>query len=245
LGEYSNILRLDHNPFKVFDSLIGLSETSFWFFRELQFITDKVGWNNLTDAQQYMFKTNIAYQTAMDSAVANSIPKIMGSVVSQPTLDFLYNYIGLQENNHAMSYVYGLDNMFGSTEASNIVDGVYTDEFIKTRLTAEVDGYDDLHKAKLSGNTDEIKRCILRCLWHQMIVENIKFPPSFFNTFAINADSKFSIPNVNKLIQLIAFDEHNIHIPTTRNIMSIINKDPEGQGFTKAMLIRPNFFLLN
>jgi len=236
LGEFSNVMRLDSNPFKVFDNLVGLSESSFWFYRELNFTVDKVGWNNLCEASKYMFKTNILYQTVMDSAVANSIPNLMGTLASQPLLRFLYSYIGLQENNHAMSYIYTLENMFGSNETTKLVDSIYTDGEIKTRLQNEVDGYDDLAEAIALNDEDKIKTNILKCLWLQMAIENIRFPASFYNTFAVNSANKFSIPNVIKQIQLIAAEEHKIHIPTTKNIMSIIRRNPEEQGFTQEML---------
>ena len=70
-------------------------------------------------------------------------------------------------------------------------------------------------------------------------LEGIKFPFSFLVTFTINDKYENAIPGFTRTIQLIAHDELNTHVPTTRHIFAILRTD-ENQGFKD--LFDNNFF---
>ena len=213
-GEYENIMRIDDNAHNVAKNLVDIAQESIWFYNEHHFNEDILGWNTLDEVSKKLFEKNITYQTIMDSAASNAIPDLIGKCVSGSYWDFLYSWIGTQEKTHSMSYSYLLDTMFGSIRLKEILDTAYTDKYIKNRLAKEVDGYDKLANAMqqykinpTDNNNILMKKALLEALVFQMIIEHIRFPASFFVTYAIHYSNDFALPNVCKMINQINFDE--------------------------------------
>jgi ribonucleotide reductase beta subunit family protein with ferritin-like domain len=124
-----------------------------------------------------------------------------------------YQYIAQNESIHATSYSEGLIEMFGD-KAEGVIDIVYSDPVIKTRLTSEIDYAEKLDR----GNMESIFKVVVAAY----LLEHIKFPFSFFVTFRINNAYGNAINGFSMLLKKIAEDEMDIHYPTNGNVIKVM-----------------------
>lgn len=240
-GKYSKYLRVDKIPkwAEVFKTLKENSEGNTWFAKEIDYKQDKTRFDDLPEDAKRAFKLNISYQTLMDSGVTSGISEVLNKCVSSSMLDLLYRRITIEESIHSESYSYGLSQTFGSS-ANEILDLVYEDEFVKERMNREKEVFANLYDLTYTDNfpyddeekMDELKLSLLKVLIGVYVLEGIKFPFSFLVTFSINDKYDNAIPGFTRTLQLIAHDELNTHVPTTRHIVAIMREDAD-QGFTK------------
>ena len=230
-GDYDRFTRIDQITYPQIKKLYESSESNTWFMNEISYEKDIVGWKELPEVAQDMFKKNISYQTLMDSGVTSIFHEV-AKVASVSELQYLYNRIGIEENIHALSYSNALDTVFGA-QAEEILDEVYTDPFIKRRMESEVDGSEKfLNVVFRQGKTDdEAKMALLELLGAVFALEGIKFPFSFFVTWTINKSYNNNIQGMARLLKLIAWDEMTVHTTTGSTVLGILRKD-ESQGFT-------------
>jgi ribonucleoside-diphosphate reductase beta chain len=230
-GDYNRYTRIDKITYPQIKKLYETSEGNTWFFNEISYEKDIIGWKEIPKNAQNMFKRNITYQTLMDSGVTSIFHEI-AKVASVSELQYLYNRIGIEENIHALSYSNALDTVFGP-EAEEILDEIYTDPFIKKRMENEVDGSDKFLDLvfRQERTDDEAKKSLIELLGAVFLLEGIKFPFSFFVTWAINKAYDNNIQGMARLLKLIAWDEMTIHTTTGSTILNILRKD-ETQGFS-------------
>ena len=178
----------------------------------IDFSGDALGFKTLPDVAQRMFKLNNGYQSLMDSGVVN-IYNDLTMCCTNPELAMIYQYIAQNESIHALSYSTGLVEMFGD-KATEVIDIVYTDPVIKTRLTSEID-----YAEKLDRNDME---SIFKVVVAAYLLEHIKFPFSFFVTFRINNAYSNAINGFSMLLKKIAEDEMDVHYPTNGNVIKVM-----------------------
>ena len=231
-GEFGHYLRIDNIQHDVAKKLKEQSEGNTWFAKEVPFDRDRIHFSNLPEDAQRAFKLNICYQTLMDSGVDNGYMTILKKIVTSSIWSMLYGRIGIEEQIHAESYSYGLIEMFGQ-KASETLDLVYTDDFIKTRMQNEIEVFNSVQKIVLDEgrSDDEAKKAVLKMLMGIYLLESVKFPYSFLVTFTINRAYNNAIQGMTRLIRLIAHDELNIHVPTNKNVLNILRRD-EQEGFS-------------
>ena len=164
----------------------------------------------------------------MDSGVTN-VYAILADMTTIPELQYLYKKIDYEEAIHAMSYSSGITQVFGA-EAEQILDIVYDDALIQARMLGEQTSALRLLQAQTNGDVEEIKKALLETLVYIYLLEGIKFPFSFFVTWAINAGYSNSIQGFSNLLKLIAHDELTVHVITGREVLNILRKDAS-QGF--------------
>ena len=156
-GPYSGVARIDTIQFPQLKKLYESSESNTWFTNELDYAHDIVGWKELPEIAQRMFKLNISYQTLMDSGVTNIFSEI-AKFGSLSEVQYLYSRISIEENIHALSYSNALATVFGS-EAEEMLDIVYTDKVVQKRMESEVDGADKFIELCINdGKMTKIKR---------------------------------------------------------------------------------------
>ena len=238
-GKKSKYIRIDKISHEIAKTLKENSEGNTWFTKEIDMKQDKVRFDSLPEDAKRAFKLNIAYQTLMDSGVTSGISEVLLKCVSTPIWDILYRRIMIEETIHSESYSYGLNEVFGY-KASEILDLVYDDKVVQARMNVEKELFRTLHDLEElddipyddKNKMRELKKALLRLLLGIFCLEGIKFPFSFLVTFMINNNYNFAIPGFNRTIQLIAHDELNTHVPTTRHLVSIFRTEEE-QGFTE------------
>lgn len=229
-GDFGNYMRIDQISYPIFKKLYEHSEANTWFTNEIDYSADGTGFKELPEYVQRMFKFNISYQTLMDSGVTNIFDDI-AKVVSITELQYLYKRISIEESIHATSYSNGLDAVFGN-KASETLDLVYTDDFIKRRLENEVNGATDfINKCIIENKTDdEAKKSLLTLLAAAYLLEGVKFPFSFFVTWTINKTYNNAIQGFSRALKLIAHDEMTFHTVTGKTVLNMLRKD-KYQGF--------------
>ena len=238
-GKKSKYIRIDKISHDIAKTLKENSEGNTWFTKEIDMTQDKTRFDSLPEDAKRAFKLNIAYQTLMDSGVTSGISEVLLRCVSTPIWDILYRRIMIEETIHSESYSYGLNNVFGY-KAAEILDLVYEDKVVQTRMNVEKDLFKSLHDLDSlddipyndKNKMRELRKALLRLLLGVFCLEGIKFPFSFMVTFTINHNYDFAIPGFNRIIQLIAHDELNTHVPTTRHLFAIFRTEEE-QGFTE------------
>jgi len=202
-------LRTDNVQYPVYKSLYEAGFGKFWTDKMIDFSGDALGFKTLPEVAQRMFKLNNGYQSLMDSGVVNVYNDLV-ACTTNPELAMLYQYIAQNESIHALSYSTGLIEMFGD-KATEVIDIVYTDPIIKTRLASEVDYAEQL-------DSNDIKS-IFKVVVSAYLLEHIKFPFSFFVTFRINNAYNNAINGFSMLLKKIAEDEMEIHYPTNANVI--------------------------
>lgn len=236
-GRKSKYIRIDQISHEVAKILKENSEGNTWFTKEIDMKQDKTRFDQLPEEAKRAFKLNIAYQTLMDSGVTSGISEVLLKCVSSSIWDILYRRIMIEETIHSESYSYGLSEVFGS-EASAILDLVYDDKVVQKRMDVEKAIFKSLHDLQDLDDIpyddpvtmNEYRKLLLQLLIGIYCLEGIKFPFSFLVTFTINDKYDNAIPGFTRTIQLIAHDELNTHVPTTRHIFAIFREE-EIQGF--------------
>ena len=233
-GDFGHYIRIDSVSHEIAKKLKEASEGNTWFTKEVDYKSDKTRFSSLPEDAQRAFKLNIAYQTLMDSGVTSGFSSILNRIVTSSIWSILYARIAIEENIHAESYSYGLSEVFGH-EATDTLDLVYNDEFVKHRMEKEVELFgnvDELCNLESSNaSLDEKKQAVLKLLLGIYLLEGIKFPFSFLVTFTINNSYDNAIAGFTKTIKLIAHDELNVHVPIGKNVMTILRKE-DNQGFS-------------
>lgn len=202
-------LRSDRIEFPVYKSLFEAGFGKFWTDKMIDFSGDALGFKTMPEVAQRMFKLNNGYQSVMDSGVVN-IYNDLAMAATNPELAMIYQYIAQNESIHAWSYSTGLIEMFGD-KATDVIDIVYTDPVIKTRLASEVDYADKMDPKDMKS--------IFKVVVAAYLLEHIKFPFSFFVTFRINNAYNNAINGFSMLLKKIAEDEMEIHYPTNANVI--------------------------
>lgn len=226
-------LRSDNVQYPVFKNLYEAGFGKFWTDKMIDFSSDSLGFKTLPPVAQRMFKLNNGYQSLMDSGVVN-IYNDLTMCCTNPELAMLYQYIAQNESIHALSYSTGLVEMFGD-KATEVIDIVYTDPVIKSRLTSEID-----YATQLDRNDME---SIFKVVVAAYLLEHIKFPFSFFVTFRINNAYNNAINGFSMLLKKIAEDEMDVHYPANGNVTKVMLResmvDPKwGEQFIKDEVAR-------
>ena len=202
-------LRTDKVEYPVYKQLYEAAFGKFWTVKMIDFSGDALGFPTMPDVAQRMFKLNNGYQSLMDSGVVN-IYNELTMCTTNPELAMIYQYIAQNESIHATSYSEGLIEMFGD-KAGEVIDIVYNDPIIKTRLTSEIDYAAGLNRKDMKS--------IFKVVVAAYLLEHIKFPFSFFVTFRINNAYNNAINGFSMLLKKIAEDEMDIHYPTNGNVI--------------------------
>lgn len=238
-GDYGGFIRIDKVSHEAAKTLKNNAEGNTWFARECSMKEDKTKFDTLPEDAKRAFKLNICYQTLLDSGVTAGIGECIINSISTPIWDLLYRRISYEESIHAESYSYCLSEVFGS-ETSNVLNLVYTDEHVQSRMKDEVKLFGNLHKCLECDSPIENKRiALLKAIIALYCLESIKFPFSFLVTFTINDSYNNAIPGFTNNIRLISHDELNTHVPTGILLMRTLRDEPH-QGF--SYLFENNWF---
>ena len=232
-GDNGKFLRIDKCSHKVFKNLYEKGFADFWTHKVVDFSKDRSGWLELDEKAQRIFLLNNGYQSLMDSSISNGYD-ILQLFTSNTELAILYKYISQNESIHAMSYSYGLDQMFAG-KAEEAINIIYEDKMIQQRMNSEKDYCDELMQCYIdirnnNYNLDEVKKVLLKTIFAAYYLEHVKFPFSFATTWSINEGYNNGIQGFSQLLKLIAYDELTTHAPTNANVLKILMRDPK-QGF--------------
>ena len=227
-GDTGHITRSDKINYPYFQKIYEKGFADFWTWKVVDFSHDSVGWEKIDLKGQRVFLLNNAFQTLMDSGVYNDYFYLV-KFVSNSELATLYSTIGFQEVIHANSYSYGLAQMFGANVDKKF-NLLYEDNVIKSRMKNEIHYSNKLIIAEKTQDEEQIKLPLLKTIMVTVFLEKVKFPNSFYTTWAINDYFNFAIQGFSQLLKLIAYDELTTHVPTNIKVLKLLRTEKR-QGF--------------
>lgn len=225
LGEDLSLQRYDKHKYEIFFKLFRDQLEFFWTPEEFSIIKDRNDFKAMTETEQFIFLSNLRFQTLLDSLIGRGINIILDNV-SNPELEACMNIWNAFENIHSYSYTYIVKNVFA--DPSNIFDSILEDEEIVKRVGSVSDTYNKL----LSENSgllsdDEKRQLIFDAIISTNILEGIRFYVSFACSFFFGSQKKMT-GNAN-IIKQIARDE-NLHVAITQNLIKCLRDNPD-EGF--------------
>lgn len=241
-GNPVNVARYDQQKHAIFEKLTEKQISFFWRPEEVDVSKDRIDFNNLSDAEQHIFISNLKYQTLLDSVQGRSPNIAFLPIISLPELETWVETWSFFETIHSRSYTHILRNIF--TEPSAVFDDIVSNSEIQKRATDVSKYYDDLifhtqlYQTHGEGHHQvgdekhyvtkrELKKKLYLCMNSVNALEAIRFYVSFACTFAF-CERKLMEGNA-KILRLIARDE-NIHLTSTQHIINLWKKgkdDPE------------------
>jgi ribonucleoside-diphosphate reductase beta chain len=220
LGEPLALQRYDQLKYPKLYELAEQMEEYFWRAKEVSLMKDRNDYLELSDAERFVFDTNLKWQTATDSMLSRSLNTI-GQYVSNPELEACIQVWSFFESNiHSRSYSHILKNVY--PDESVFWDSILSDEEVTRRANETKNEYDKFFKS--FGN---VRQMIFDALLATQITEGLSFYTSFVCSFFFAARGKME--GNGKIIKLIARDE-NLHVAVSKNVLDYL-RDNADEGF--------------
>lgn len=220
LGEPLALQRYDQLKYPKLYELAEQMEEYFWRAKEVSLMKDRNDYYELSDAERFVFDTNLKWQTATDSMLSRSLNTI-GRYVTNPELEACIQVWSFFESNiHSRSYSHILKNVY--PDESVFWNSILSDEEVTHRANETKNEYD-----KFFNTEGDDKQKIFDALLATQITEGLSFYSSFVCSFFFAARGKME--GNGKIIKLIARDE-NLHVAVSKNVLDYL-RDNEDEGF--------------
>jgi ribonucleoside-diphosphate reductase beta chain len=224
---------------KQYEKQIGF----FWRPQEVDIEKDKSDFRTLTEAEEFIFTSNLKRQILLDSVQGRAPSLAFLPLASLPELEVFIQAWAFFETIHSRSYSHLIRNVYpdpsvvfdGLRDIAEIVDcandiSKYYDDLIRYGYLYNLfgEGTHTLNGETVEVSTKELKRKLLRALVSVNALEGVRFYVSFACSWAF-AEQKKMEGNA-KIIKFIARDE-NLHLGFTHQLIkNIIKDEPEMQA---------------
>jgi ribonucleotide reductase beta subunit family protein with ferritin-like domain len=183
-----------------------------------------------------IYEDNLGFQTVADSLANRYLDNVLSEHITSPEWENVIKWQANFELLHSESYSLTIREVYANPE--EFFEKVLSKPEIQNRLTLENSIYEELSRVfdegddhqEGEGGEDIKKKAILRSVFAQYALENIRFMVSFLYTFQINELTNAGIQGTANSIALIAKDEL-IHTVIFRNLINILRNNPE-EGFS-------------
>ena len=236
-GADLQVQRYDNMKYPIFDRLNKNQLGFFWRPEEVTLQKDIADFKGLSEAQKFIFTSNLKYQTMLDSVQGRgpclaflpfvSIPELEGCII---TWDFF-------ETIHSRSYTYIVKNLY--SDPSEVFDTIIQDEKIEQRAKSVTEAYDKLitlgYKYKVNPKTvDEydLKKALYLAMVTVNVLEGLRFYVSFACSFAFG-ELKL-LEGSAKIISLIARDESQ-HLALSQTILNTYKNKEKDKVMNKVI----------
>ena len=224
-GEDLCLQRYDRHRYKKIYDLFQAQVKNFWRPEEIEISRDRGHFLSLTEGQQFIFTSNLKYQTMLDSVIGRGID-LFKQRVTNPDLEAVMNTWCYFETIHSYSYTYVIQNVYND-KTSKIFDEIMQDKAVMKRAKSVCEDFD-----KMIGGCKDEKSALYRALISTQIMEGVRFYVSFACAYAFPSILEKMEGNA-KIIKLINRDE-NVHVTITKDIINIL-KENESEGFTDVV----------
>ena len=236
-GEDLAVQRYDTMKYPIFDRLAQQQLGFFWRPEEVSLQKDRNDYGSLTDAQKFIFTSNLKYQTMLDSVQGRGPCLAFLPFVSLPELEGAIVAWDFMETIHSRSYTYIIKNLY--SDPSEVFDTIIQDEKIEKRANSVTEAYDKLidlgYKYKLnpkSVDEYELKKALWLALVTVNVLEGLRFYVSFACSFAFG-ELKL-MEGSAKILSLIARDESQ-HLAMSQNIINAYRNKENDKVMNKVM----------
>ena len=223
-GDTGNISRIDKIVYPRLEDLFKYGFSKVWTWTAINFKEDIIGFKKFDKIGERIFLLNNGFQFLMDNGVSN-IYFYLTLISTNTELGLNYGYIAQNEQIHNNSYSFGLMQLFGS-QANDKINVVHKDSFVKSRMDKEIgDAEEFIEYVIKQGNRDrKAFELIFKVLLDTILIENVKFPFSFFTTYSLNKAYDNAIQGFTLLIKMINRDEQDYHVPVNKEVLKILRK---------------------
>lgn len=223
LGEDLGLQRFDIIKYPEFKQLYEDQRGQYWQPNEVPISNDRAQFENMGEAERFVFVENLLYQTGNDALLSRTIEQLK-HYVSNSELEFTMNWWGVMENTHSESYTYILQNIVD--EPSDFFEQIYTNKAVMARINHLKSDFD-----RLLSPSKNVKEDIFKTVLALQVAEGILFYVSFACSFWFG--SRGVMKGNADIIKLINKDEA-LHVAITQNIMKRWKSD-SSEGFQDIM----------
>ena len=220
-GEDLAVQRYDTMKYPIFDRLAQQQLGFFWRPEEVSLQKDRNDYGSLTDAQKFIFTSNLKYQTMLDSVQGRGPCLAFLPFCTNPELEGAIVAWDFMETIHSRSYTYIIKNLYANP--ADVFDTIIEDKKIEERSKAVTEAYDKLinlgYKYQLdpkSVDMYELKKALWLALVTVNVLEGLRFYVSFACSFAFG-ELKL-MEGSAKILSLIARDESQ-HLAMSQQII--------------------------
>lgn len=221
-GEPLGIQRYDRFKYPIFFELFKKQKEFDWWPHEINLQKDRNDYKILSEAERFVFDSNLKFQTLGDSMLSRSISSLR-EFVTNSELEICMNKWSQMEDIHSYSYSYLLLNMHPN--ATEFFDSIIPDKEIVSRANLIRSNYDRILGAE--GSEKDVKERILNCIIATNVMEGLVFYVSFACSFYFGYRGKME--GNAKIIKMIQRDEAQ-HFSVTQNLLKILG-EREDEGF--------------
>jgi ribonucleoside-diphosphate reductase beta chain len=187
------------------------ARTNFWTPQEIPMGEDKTQWNTgkLTEAEMWMFKTNISYLTASDNLVPDNLNNaIMQHITANEMRQYLRWQVA-EESNHLESYLFILESFGLDEKGQGQIFNLYQEiPELTDKLNWNLTFTNNVVNNQAPVASPEANRSILEDLISYYVFEYLFFPLGFSQIFALARQNK--LKNTAEQYAFIWRDE-NLH----------------------------------
>ncbi len=184
---------------------------NFWTPNDIPMGEDKLQWNTgqLTEAEKWLFKTNISYLTASDNLVPDNLNN---AILQHITANEMRQYLRWQiseESNHIESYLFILESFGLDEKGQGQIFNLYQEiPALTNKLNWNINFTNNVVHCDASVGSMEANRALLEDLISYYIFEYLFFPLGFSQIFALARKGK--LRNTAQQYSYIWRDE-NLH----------------------------------
>ena len=220
-GEDLAVQRYDTMKYPVFDRLAQQQLGFFWRPEEVSLQKDRNDYAQLSEAQKFIFTSNLKYQTMLDSVQGRGPCLAFLPFCTNPELEGAIVAWDFMETIHSRSYTYIIKNLYANP--ADVFDTIIEDKKIEERSKAVTEAYDKLinlgYKYQLdpkSVDMYDLKKALWLALVTVNVLEGLRFYVSFACSFAFG-ELKL-MEGSAKILSLIARDESQ-HLAMSQQII--------------------------
>ena len=236
-GEDLAVQRYDTFKYPIFDRLCQQQLGFFWRPEEVSLQKDRNDYAQLSEAQKFIFTSNLKYQTMLDSVQGRGPCLAFLPFVTNPELEGCIVAWDFMETIHSRSYTYIIKNLY--SDPAEVFDTIIDDPKIDERAKSVTAAYDNLinlgYKYQLnpkSVDIYELKKALWLALVTVNVLEGLRFYVSFACSFAFGELKK--LEGSAKIISFIARDESQ-HLAMSQRIINNWKDFEKDKDFLKII----------
>jgi ribonucleoside-diphosphate reductase beta chain len=207
------ICRYDTIRYPILDKIDEKMKSFFWRPQEIDFSQEKRSFDKMTDAEQFIFTSNLKRQILLDSIQGRAPALTFLEHCTDPTLENAILTWSFFESIHSASYTYILRAIYPNP--AEVVDDMPNIRPIVDCAHDITESYD-----RLRNNPN--KENLYLALISANALEAIRFYVSFACTFAFM--ERGMVEASAKTIKMIARDE-NMHLVLVQHILKLLPQD--------------------
>ncbi|EDN66723.1 ribonucleotide-diphosphate reductase beta subunit [Beggiatoa sp. PS] len=184
---------------------------NFWIPNEIPMGEDKLQWNTglLTEAEMWLFKSNISYLTASDNLVPDNLDNAILKHITANEMRQYFRHQIMEESNHIESYLFILESFGLDEKGQGQIFNLYQEvPALTEKLNWNLTFTNNVVNSEAPRGTLEANRALLEDLISYYIFEYLFFPLGFSQIFALARKGK--LRNTAQQYSYIWRDE-NLH----------------------------------